>query len=469
MALVCGATGRGVAFGDLKIAVADKARQFSLPALGGRKALVFLAIRNRPEDVVALLAALTAGHAVALLGADLAHERWHRLIDAYRPEFLVGVPPAATPDGAYDRLEGGVAPEPAVLAAVEPGAGTALPINAELAILLSTSGSTGSPKFVRLSHANLWHNARAIAEVLGITDRDVGCAHLPLHYSYGLSVLTSHLGAGAATAILDHAITEGAFWTKLKSFGCTSFPGVPSHFDLLRRLRVPRLDFAAVRFCTQAGGKLGNAMISELAPQLQAKGIALFIMYGQTEASPRLTTLPAHEVLNKIGSVGPPLPGGRFDVIGPDGRPLPAGQSGEIVYSGPNVMLGYAESRAALAAGDEQGGRLPTGDIGHLDADGYLYIDGRKSRFAKVQGYRVSLDDVERIVSRHGTAIALEHEDGICLVIRGGSQERADAMAEALRRELDIYPDAVTTRLVDAYPLLSSGKIDYETLKGELS
>jgi len=340
-ALSCSSTGRSLSYEALRTVVVNNARHFESPSLGGRKALVFQAIRNTLDDVTTLLGALVAGHTVSLLKPEMAIEQWAQLIDAYRPEFLVGAPATFFLEGKYNLSKSETTTGLAIAMVSDLVTNTTPPINPDLAILLSTSGTTGSSKFVRLTHTNLWSNAQDIAKVLGISDSDVGCAHLPLHYSYGLSVLTSHLSAGAATLISSGSFIDSSFWTKLRSFGCTSLPGVPTHFELLKMLQVPRLDFGKVRYCTQAGGKIPDALLRHIVPQLHAKGISFFVMYGQTEAAPRLSTLPAKDVLTKIGSVGPALSRGRFEILGPEGAMMPAGVTGNIVYSGPNVMLGY--------------------------------------------------------------------------------------------------------------------------------
>ncbi|GAB3865821.1 hypothetical protein GCM10027610_116700 [Dactylosporangium cerinum] len=180
----------------------------------------------------------------------------------------------------------------------------------------------------------------------------------------------------------------------------TSLALVPSQYEMLRRLRFDPWRYPSLRTLTQAGGRLRAELVRDFHDRMASAGGRLFVMYGQTEAAPRLTTLPADRLAEKLGSVGPAVPGGRLTVRLEDGtETTEPGVVGEVLYRGPNVMMGYAETAADLARGDEQGGLLETGDLGHLDEEGYLFIDGRLKRFGKVFGVRLNLDDIERLAA----------------------------------------------------------------------
>jgi acyl-CoA synthetase (AMP-forming)/AMP-acid ligase II len=410
-----------------------------------RPRLVFLACRNEPDVLAALLGALAAGHVVALLDAEAPPETLERLQMEFKPDFAIsrarGAPGlsviAGEPDGPQD-------------------------INPDLAILLSTSGTTGSSKFVRLSARNVVENASQIIGALGISRSDVAAAHLPLHYSYGLSVVTSHLRQGASVHLLDGSITTPEFWEAVRRSGATHFPGVPFHYDFLARADLGKMLPGSLRTFTQAGGSLAPRLQRRMHEKLSEIGGSFFVMYGQTEAAPRMTTLPADRLVEKLGSVGKALVGGRLAVIDEEGRPLPIGEAGRIVYEGPNVMMGYAIRRSDLALGDEMAGRLDTGDLGRLDEDGYLTLTGRANRFAKLYGLRVGLDEVEARFGGAAEVAAVDGGDRILLFTT--NPDPVVALVAAVATEYKLMSANFVVRQVEEMPRKANGKVDYQRL-----
>lgn len=428
------------------------------------KRLVFAFAINSYAGAVGYLAAVAAGHAVALLDPGLHEDHVRRLLDRYAPEIVLAPPgllqgnPPAPWRAEAEALPG--------LVLWRRAGGPGGPVHPDLAVLLSTSGSTGSPKFVRLSGAAVLHNARAIAEALAIGPGEVALAHLPLYYSYGMSVLNSHLVAGGAVALSAEPLTSGRLWQAARAAGCTSIPGVPYHHEMLRRLDLDRLNLPALRSLTQAGGKAREELIRALHEAMARRGGRFYVMYGQTEAAPRMTTLPADRLPEKLGSVGLPLRGGRIEIIDPEtGAPLPAGSVGEVVYRGPNVMMGYAQSRADLALGDMAGGRLATGDLGRLDADGFLFLHGRSGRLGKVLGVRVNLDEVEAMLAPLLRVAAVEIDERLVLATEAADQDAIERARALLLDKLAVPPASLRFRILDALPLRSNGKIDYQRLK----
>lgn len=433
-----------------------------------RKRLAFLMADNGTASVLGLLAAAAAGHAVALVDPALADDKLRHLMEAYRPDLLIA-------DAGFDRWDAVADPrvgtwEPSAsrdgaVAWASRASGTEeSPIHPDLLLLLSTSGTTGSAKFVRLSAEAVAANARQIAASLSIEPGSVAVAHLPLHYSYGLSVVTSHLALGARVFVMTDAITSPTFWPKVTAAGGTHFPGVPFHYMVLDRLGLGLVPPAVTTF-TQAGGNLDVRLQRSVADKVAEHGGRFFVMYGQTEASPRMTTLPFERLTDKLGSVGIALPGGHLSIVDEGGRACPAGDTGAVVYQGPNVMMGYAESRSDLAGGDEAGGRLETGDVGRLDQDGYLFLSGRTKRFAKVAGLRLGLDEIEQEIGStcpvacqdEGERIAVYHEDG--------SEAELKTRLKALAVTYKIPPVSFVVRRVEALPRKTSGKVDYARLK----
>lgn len=380
--------------------------------LPGRE-LVLVRCGPDARSALGYLAALAAGHAVIPLeaGADPGP-----VIERYDPRYVIS--------------EGEVIERDAAPVELHP----------DLRVLLSTSGSTGSPKLVRLTARNVLSNADAIVTYLGLDPSERAIASLPISYSYGMSVLHSHLRAGASVVFTPHSIIRSEFWDEMRRHEVTSFAGVPYAYAMLERIGMRDMDLPALRSMTQAGGRLEPEVALRYGAHTR-----FFVMYGQTEAAPRIAYVPPERLAEKAGSIGVPVPGGALRA-----------DDDELVYSGPNVMMGYAESRADLARGDDLGGVLPTGDLGHADDDGFFYVTGRVKRIAKVYGQRVNLDEVEAAVD--GPAGAVAGEDRIDVFAERG----ADARALAARFRLP--PRAIRVHETERLPLRSSGKIDYGAL-----
>jgi acyl-coenzyme A synthetase/AMP-(fatty) acid ligase len=436
-----------------------------------RKQLVFLLCGGNSETVIGLLAAAAAGHATALIDPSLSEDTLNALIEAYQPDLIIGsrdlgeklraVTDAAAPTGSLNAGAGAIE-------WVVRQAAPSIPIDAELALLLSTSGTTGSRKYVRLSRDAIAANARQIAEALAIDELSAGVAHLPLHYSYGLSIVTSHLAVGGRICIVNDSITSPSFWSKIAKVGGSHFPGVPFHYAALARLGVGVVP-DSIKVFTQAGGALDPRIQAKMHDWATLRGGQFFVMYGQTEASPRMTTLQHTDFSRKAGSVGVALAGGRLSIVDEKGASLPADTIGAVVYEGSNVMLGYAMSRADLSKGDEMQGRLETGDLGRLDAEGFLYLTGRTKRFAKIAGYRLGLDEIEQELFAVCPVACLDLGEKIAVA---HEQESETALKARVRQLADTYKvpsSSFALRRIAQIPRGASGKIDYARLKDALS
>lgn len=423
--------------------------------------LVFLVGQNDSTTIVAYLGTLQAGAVPLLLNQDLSSESFGRLLEVYRPPYLF-LPkdhPAVTEYG-----KGVVTFEHYVLLKneVDPPA----ELHPELGLLLATSGSTGSPKLVRLSLNNLCANAQSIIEYLGIGRADRAITSLPYNYSYGLSVINSHLMAGGSLSLTSRGFFDAAFWRQVKEHAVTSLAGVPYSYEMLLKLRFERMDLPSVRTMTQAGGRLDPARVQKVAEIAQAKGIRFFTMYGQTEATARIAYLAPEKLSQKLGSIGSAIPGGRLWLENDQGQVVTIpNQIGELVYSGQNVALGYAERREDLQLGDMFKGVLRTGDLARQDEDGFFFIEGRKHRFLKVFGVRVSLDAVEAWMTQRGLVGAAHGKDDLlCLSIEGDKTFDSRELAHALSTDLSIHPSALKINILHTLPRLVSGKVDYSCL-----
>jgi acyl-coenzyme A synthetase/AMP-(fatty) acid ligase len=396
----------------------------------GRKSLVFCLCEIDARTVVDYLAALEAGHAVAMIDASLPPERLSALCDRYEPRLVLG------PDRAEERKSGAKPHE-------------------DLALVLSTSGSTGSPKFVRLARRALEANAVSISLYLELGPDERAIASLPFHYSYGLSVLNSHLLAGGSVVLPSGSIVQAGFWSAFERHGCTSFAGVPYSYELLRRTGWERLALSTLRTMTSAGGRLSSERALELHADLSLRDARFVVMYGQTEATARMSWVPPSWLEDKPGSIGVAIPGGGLQV-----EHTLEGASGELVYRGDNVMMGYAGERDDLALGDTLGGVLHTGDLGRRDDDGFFWVTGRTNRFAKVYGLRINLDEVERELPVPAAAVGIDERAIKVFTVGGDASELRGRLAERFRLRA-----AFDVRTVSELPTTAAGKVDYPALE----
>ena len=336
----------------------------------------------------------------------------------------------------------------------------------DLALLLTTSGSTGSPKLVRLSYANVKSNAVSISKYLNLNSEERPITTLPMNYSYGLSVINSHLEVGATILLTNKSIFDRGFWSFLKGEKATSIAGVPYTYEMLERLRFLRMELPYLKTLTQAGGKLSESLHLKFADYASKTGKKFFVMYGQSEATARISYLPYERCLEKVGSVGIAIPGGnvkiQIDEISTENTKT---RSGELVYTGDNVSLGYATSLKDLEKGDDNKGILHTGDIARLDNDGYIYIIGRKKRFLKVFGNRVNLDEIECLIKSRFNDIecACTGTDDL-LKIYLTDQKFSDEVKYYLADITKLNFSAFNVIIIDKIPSSDSGKTLYSLL-----
>lgn len=389
----------------------------------GRK-LVLLQVSNDVESLAAYLAHLRAGDPVILMSrnADCS------LIDGMKNTYRL------SDDSAED-------------------------INPNLALLLSTSGSTGAQKLVRLSYKNLQANCDSIVQYLGLTASERPITTLPMEYTYGLSVLHSHLAVGATIVLTNRTLFDKEFWGIVEKYNVTSMAGVPYTYAMFDRLRLTTMDLPHLKTMTQAGGHLKPELQEKFAKWAAGTGRKFFVMYGQTEATARMSYIPPDRCLDKPGSIGIPVPRGRMEIV-----------DDEIIYFGPNVSLGYATCREDLAKADENKGRLETGDMGYVDEEGYFYITGRKKRFIKLQGKRISLDQIqdvltEELLSDYDIAVTGGDDKEIVVWIAGeGKSDFASEVQKLFEEKWAIRSRMVSVRFIEKIPRNTSGKIVYKEL-----
>lgn len=336
-----------------------------------------------------------------------------------------------------------------------------------LALLLTTSGSTGSPKLVRQSYENIQSNAASIAQYLELDASQRPVSTLPMHYTFGLSVINSHMLVGAAEYLTEDTLFDASFWELCKKQHITSIAGVPFTYECLKRLHFTAMDLPSLTLMIQAGGKLSKRLQKEYAAFATAAGKRFVVMYGQTEATARMSYLPPADGLKKLGSIGVAIPGGVFHIMEDEHTEITTPNTpGELCYEGPNVTLGYAQNAADLARGDERHGRLFTGDIAYVDEDGFYYITGRKKRFVKIMGKRVNMDEIEQLFKNTFTAgdFAATGYDDDLWVFTTAPEADISSFEDFLVKTTSLHPRCFSIRHVDSIPKNSSGKTQYTAL-----
>ena len=341
------------------------------------------------------------------------------------------------------------------------------PLNGKLALLLTTSGSTGSPKLVRQSYENILANTESIAEYLELDESERSITTLPMNYTYGLSIINSHLYVGAAIILTSKTLMQKDFWQQFKEFEATSFGGVPYTYEMLNKLHFFRMDLPSLRTMTQAGGKLSLELHKKFAEYARDTGRHFVVMYGQTEATARMAYLPYEKSLEKCGSMGIPIPGGKFSLIDVNGKEISEpGITGELVYQGANVTLGYAETGEDLIKGDERNGRLTTGDMAKRDSDGFYYIVGRKKRFLKIYGTRVNLDETERLIKSHFKSLdcaCAGRDDEMHIFVN--DESRIAVVKHFITEKTGINHTAFKIQYIAVIPKNEAGKTLYKDLE----
>lgn len=451
-ALLDASTGKLFTYEQLDIESNKLAERLSRTSKG----LIFLYTTNNAESVISYITALKSGNAVLLLDEKLNDEMRFNLIHNYKPEFIITAM-NSTPDNysvefRYESLfyykRNSISPDK---------------IHPELAVLLSTSGTTGSPKLVRLAYKNIQSNAESIAQYLEINSDEKPITTLPISYSYGLSVINSHLLKGATIVLTEKTVFFRDFWDQFNKYKCTSFAGVPYTYTMLKRINFNKIDLPTLKYFTQAGGKLSEEFIRYFNEYAFEKSVKFFVMYGQTEATARITYVPPENLSSKIGSIGISIPGGELKIMN-DGKKITApNEVGEIVYKGENVMMGYAESRIDLAKGDELNGVLYTGDLGYKDADEFFYVTGRMKRFIKIFGLRINLDEVQKMIENHfRISAACTGKDELLKILIQSDDHLTDVkVKEEVIKMYKLNFKSVIVKSAKQIPTNISGKYDY--------
>jgi acyl-CoA synthetase (AMP-forming)/AMP-acid ligase II len=417
--------------------------------LGRRsRRLVLMRADNSIDSTVALLAVLRAGHVLFLIDRGTPAIAVARLAQDYEVDMAIW-----DPVGGCMSLEWSASPAYGRMVCADLRAGSGAFPN-DLTLILSTSGSTGSPKAVRLSKANLAVNAWQIAQALHIRPGTRTALALPLAYTYGLSVLTSHLLNGGVLVLLDRPVLDPEFWKACAAAAVETLPAVTFTLEVMSDPRWMALRPPRLKTVTHSGSRLTSRIGQWLDEESRRSELSVFKMYGMTEATARMSVLPAKAFSAHAESVGLPVPGGAFEIDA----------NGQVIYRGPNVMMGYAGTRTDLANEDQLRGRLETGDLGRLDEAGRLIITGRLQRFAKVLGLRQNLADMEDYLSRTVETAIVSDDQSIVVYHTLGAASLQESIKTKFCAEFRLPPQLVVWRRLDRLPRAESGKILYAQL-----
>ena len=416
-----------------------------------KRSLIFILSENKVGSLLGYIACLSNRIVPLILSAKTEEGLYCNLRDIYQPEYmwipneLVGKLGFQTVFSAWDYT-------------LVKTSFDATPIHENLSLLLPTSGSTGSPKLVRHSYRNIEANAENVCRLFKLTGDERAMAILPMHYTMGLSVITSHLYAGATLLLSGRSLLDKDFWAMLKE--ATSFTGVPYSYEIMTKMRFTRMDLPNLRTITQGGGKLTPEMWNKLALYAKEKGIKFIATYGQSECTARMAYLPAELALTKTCSIGFAEPGGRLSIIDKNGNESFEGEAtGEMVYRGENVTMGYATTREDLLKGDENCGVMHTGDIAHRDVDGCYFIIGRMKRFLKIFGLRIGLDEMENIIREEFGEDCYCKGDDEYLEIFVTDPEIGLKLPTFVEEKTHLIHSRVKVKVVDAIKRNEAGKI----------
>ncbi|OQP58316.1 AMP-dependent synthetase [Niastella vici] len=418
--------------------------------IDNRQGLVFLYNDNLIGSVEVLLNFLNSRFTLVLLSAQLHPSFKQDLEELYTPYYIYDASRAAI--DAYN-----TATVSATIKLFRREKPVEYLIHSNIKMLLSTSGTTGSPKFVKLSDEHLVQNALSILDYMPIKNDDVVPLNVPIVFVYGLSIFTTNCMAAGTIVCTDKDILQPAFWTDFTQYHCSTIGGVPYVYEMLHRIGFFKKEHPSLRYMTQTGGILNQALRNEIVKYSAAYNKQFFAQYGQTEAAGRMAYLPQEDLLTKAASIGKPIKNGRFEIDA---------ETSELIYYGPNVFGGYANSTANLSTWHATD-TLYTGDVAQQDEDGYYYITGRIKRIIKLFGTRLNLDEVELILKNAlggQTVVCTGINDKYLLVSHVNDQLQEDAVKQVLKEKLNIHPASVQVKYIPSMPLTPNGKIDYSTI-----
>ena len=424
-----------------------------------KRDMVFLIAENTVEFISAYIGFLQNENVIFLIDKNINEESLINLVNEYKPDYIFSSPRACllSLDIRYEFLN------------YKLYAGSiknSFKIHNQLACLLTTSGTTGSKKLVRLSYMNLISNADIISKYLNINSNDKVMTTMSPSYSYGLSIINSHLNVGAAIYLNEFSILQRDFWNTFKIIKPTNINGVPYFYDMIKKFSFLDLDTSFLNFITQAGGSMSSDTMNYMINWSKKKQVPLYIMYGQTEASPRMSYLEPNYLSNKKGSVGKAIEDGNFFLYDKKNNfeITENHKEGELIYKGPNVMMGYAKKNSDLVRGFDNNNILETGDLAIKDLDGFYYITGRIKRIIKILGFRINLDEIESTINAENIECACVGKDNN-LIIYITDDKLIDDVKKIIVKKLKINKKNFLIKVIITLPRNENNKINYKELE----
>lgn len=421
-------------------------------------AVVFQLCKNTVGSMVGYLSFVERGVVPLMLSSKIDNELLESLLETYTPAYL-WVPTEEVEKFHFKALYSNLG---YTLLETE---NELYPINDKLQLLMTTSGSTGSPKLVRYKKGNLEANAKNVAIVFGWSSAERPVCDLGMQYTMGLNVINTHLYVGATVLLTTYNLFSGDFWDYIRAEKATNFTGVPFSYDIFARLHFDMMDLPYLTTLAEGGGKLTDKRFIWLAKYAQKNNKRFIASFGTTETSARMAVLPPEYAITKTGSIGRAIPEGELFLIDTDGKVLEETLAeGELCYKGPNVTMGYGTCRDDLMKGDEWNGVYHTGDLARRDEDGCYYVTGRLSRFLKLLSYRVSLDQCERLIQEQfGIQCACTGTDQRMDIYITDSEKVKDVQ-DFVCNKTGLFKNLFKVFVIEKIPRNDSGKIVYKEL-----
>jgi acyl-coenzyme A synthetase/AMP-(fatty) acid ligase len=420
-----------------------------------QRALVFLFCENTVDAFCLYVACIEANVVPLLLSPQTDTVFIENLIETYSPNYILG------PTRVCQNIYGENIYQIGEYEAKHIHSNLHL-LADDLALLLPTSGSTGSPKLVRHSYTNLGFSAKNVASFFNLNASDRPVTFLPMYYAMGLSIINSHLIKGACILLVNSSLTDANFWKFIKESAPTSITGVPYSFEILKKLGFFRMNIPSLKLLSQGGGKLSEVLYDDCISFCEKHGLDFIPTYGQTEGSARMAFLSPEMVKLKKRSIGKSIPGGSLSVLSPDGTESFEGEeTGEMIYRGENVTLGYAHHLNDLGRNNDNNGVLATGDIVYRDSDGFYFIVGRKSRFLKLYGIRVSLDEIEKMVMDHFEIECICFGNDQQMKVWITNEKYISGVKDLIVNRTSLFHQAIAVEFVAEIPRNETGKVIY--------
>ena len=430
------------------------------------RSLILILANNQSECLSGYVGFLRNNHVVMFIDNDISEINLNILINNYDPDFFF----IEKSNKFLFKKNFNIILELKKYVLIKNDHSVKKKIHKDLSMLLATSGSTGNPKFVRISKKNILLNTISISNFLKINESHKTITTLPMNYTYGLSIINTHLYSGAKIVLTDEKIVNKTFWELLRNTKVTSFGGVPFIYEVLNKLKFEKLNLKHVKFFTQAGGKLNNDLIIKFAEYCKKNKKKFYIMYGQTEATARMSFLPFKYIVKKIGSIGKPIKNCKFKIVDKKNNIINTNDEiGNLWFYGNNVSMGYANNYKDLEKSDCNNGLLRTGDLASKDKDGFYYIQGRDNRYAKLYGKRINLDDVENELRNKGFINAcIEKNEILYVYIEFNQSAFNDKLKEKILtiiiHFLKINKNIIKIKFINKLPINNYGKTMYKKL-----